>query len=246
MGNEYKPWVNNRRDINHYIPGWKHGRYHYFVSELECSYFLLLEWADQVIDVREQFPLLSIEDTISIAEEAGIIHPKHRDKESRKMYCYVLTTSFVYTVIKDGVKIDRARSLVYSRDLEQKRIIEKLEIERRYWANKGIDWGIVTEQDIPIQMVRNLDFLHGSYNWWVEGLTKDLEAAVITLLKNKAVQPYYKSLNRLAYITSDIDKELGLTPGTSLGLTWHLISRKKIQVDLNQELMGRLFEMRFV
>lgn len=33
-------------------------------------------------------------------------------------------------------------------DLEKKKTLERLEIERRYWIAKGIDWGIVTQKEI--------------------------------------------------------------------------------------------------
>lgn len=45
------------------------------MSDLEPNYFCLTEYSDLVVDVREQFPLLPLEETIVIAEELGIKHP---------------------------------------------------------------------------------------------------------------------------------------------------------------------------
>jgi len=41
---------------------------------LEAKYFYLLEWADDVVDIREQFPLLPVSDTELIADEFGFKH----------------------------------------------------------------------------------------------------------------------------------------------------------------------------
>jgi ABC-type multidrug transport system fused ATPase/permease subunit len=57
------------------IKGWKTGRVHHLLSELETSYFYLLEWSLSVLDIREQFPLLPLEETLAIADQCGIAHP---------------------------------------------------------------------------------------------------------------------------------------------------------------------------
>jgi hypothetical protein len=41
-------------------------------------------------------------------------------------------------------------------ELDKARVLEKLEIERRYWQEQGIDWGIITEKDIQSVLVRNI------------------------------------------------------------------------------------------
>jgi hypothetical protein len=60
-GKNYAPWL-RARDVpsNGYVNrilGWKTTRRHEFLSNLEASYFYLLEWSPFVSDVREQFPL---------------------------------------------------------------------------------------------------------------------------------------------------------------------------------------------
>lgn len=44
---------------------------------MERDYFYILEYSDNIKDIREQFPLLPQEDTISIANELGLRHPKN-------------------------------------------------------------------------------------------------------------------------------------------------------------------------
>ena len=62
LGKDYIPWIK----IQHFpsngrvsrIKSWKTGRVHHFLSDLETKYFYYLEWQDDVIDIREQFPLI--------------------------------------------------------------------------------------------------------------------------------------------------------------------------------------------
>jgi hypothetical protein len=49
-----------------------------------------------------------------------------------------------------------------SAELKNRRTVEKLEIERRYWAALGIDWAIVTEHEIPLQKCRNIELIDTS------------------------------------------------------------------------------------
>src|SRR5947207_9231391 len=51
------------------VKGWKTGRVHHLLSDLERDTFLTYEWETSVIDIREQYPLLPLEETLSIAEE---------------------------------------------------------------------------------------------------------------------------------------------------------------------------------
>lgn len=40
---------------------------------MERNYFYILEYSDIVEDIREQYPLMPIEDTLLIADELGIV-----------------------------------------------------------------------------------------------------------------------------------------------------------------------------
>ncbi|GLC89690.1 hypothetical protein LYSBPC_28170 [Lysinibacillus piscis] len=47
---------------------------HEFLSDLERNNFYLTEYSDFILNIREQFPLLSLEETIVIADKLGIKH----------------------------------------------------------------------------------------------------------------------------------------------------------------------------
>ena len=144
IGRDYLPWILahqiNSIGLTSRPPGWKTGRHHHCLSKLEAQYFYLLERADCVIDIREQFPL-NHHATLKIAEDAGISYPWVR----KTGFNTVLTTDFLVTVIdQDGKEKLLARTAKYVKDLRGKEgnnILEKFEIERRYWQDLNVDWG---------------------------------------------------------------------------------------------------------
>lgn len=80
--NEYSPWLTGR-DVpsrgGTYQPwGWHISRQYELLSKWEYYYFLHLEWAwvahRRIWDIREQFPLQWVDDTVALAEKLGLSH----------------------------------------------------------------------------------------------------------------------------------------------------------------------------
>jgi hypothetical protein len=111
------------------------------LSNLELKYLTLLKWSTVPTDIREQF-VLPLEDTLAIAEELGIPHP--RDKSAREWY--PLSTDFLVS-LRGGKSI--AISVKYSKDVSNRRVLEKLQIEQEYWQRQDTEWKLATESDIP-------------------------------------------------------------------------------------------------
>lgn len=65
---------------------------------------------------------------------------------------------------RDGKIVTIARTIKPAADLGKPRSIEKLEIERRYWMALGVDWGIITERELPPVFCRNLEILQGCHS----------------------------------------------------------------------------------
>ncbi|MED4534176.1 TnsA endonuclease N-terminal domain-containing protein [Metabacillus fastidiosus] len=218
----YKPWL-TIQDVPshgrvHRLKGWKTQRIHQFMSDLECNYFYLLEWAENVIDIREQFPL-DRERTTKIAEERDINHPI--DKETKTPI--VMTTDFIITIReKDKVKY-LARTIKMSKELEHRRTIEKFEIERHYWEEQNIDWGIVTELDIPKIISKNILWVHGDF--YIN--EKELE------LINVLYEELGASESTLLDVVTVFDEKYLLEKGTGLTLFKYLLARKYITIDMN-------------
>lgn len=202
---------------------------HEFMSDNELRYFYLLDWADNVIDIREQYPLLDIDRATSIAEELDIDYPT--DKKSGTPF--ILTTDFFITVNMDGKEKHIARTIKPSEELNKSRVIEKYEIERKYWRSFDIDWGIVTEKDIPVEFSKNIEWVHSCLTLEdnLDLQKKDaFNLAEILKVKLHEVDIPIRELTTL------MDKELKLTMGTSLFLFKYLIAKKDIKLDLNKRI----------
>lgn len=227
-GKEYKPWI----EI-HDFPSkgrvtrsfaWKTRRTHHLMSDLETRYFYILQWADMVVDIREQYPLLQREDAMRIAEDKGIKYPV----DPLNNVPIVLTTDFMITVNINGKLIDIGRTVKLSSDLEKARVIDKFEIERAYWEQKGIDWGIVTEQEISKIMALNIEWAYSAYS--LENTTElDIETLkqLSLILKNKLKNNNEKIQN----ILNKLDIEMNVQEGTFLYLFKHLIATKQIHLN---------------
>jgi hypothetical protein len=138
------------------IMGWKTGREHHFLSKLEYAAFYYFDWSDEVQDIKEQYPLLPMEVLQNIALETGIEYPNFNGEP------IVMTTDFLVTANKNGKIIQYARTVKPSTDLSNERVIEKFEIERRYFCSKNIDWGIITEKELSDVFINNMEILHSN------------------------------------------------------------------------------------
>ncbi|MDQ0092076.1 hypothetical protein J2T12_005520 [Paenibacillus anaericanus] len=97
----YRPWLTIHdvpsTGVVTRILGWKSGRLHHYLSEhLELAHHYQMEWAENVIDIREQFPLLPLEKTLFIAQKLGIKYPI----DPKTKYPIVMTTDMLLTIRK--------------------------------------------------------------------------------------------------------------------------------------------------
>ncbi|WP_000202886.1 TnsA endonuclease N-terminal domain-containing protein, partial [Vibrio sp. RC586] len=141
-GKDYQPWL-TVRDLpsagrSHRIWGFQTQRTHHLLSDLELAAFFLFDWNPSVTDIREQYPL-RLEDTIELAVQARIHHPEVRGQ------IQVMSTDFLVDTNKPELP-RMAIQVKTSSDLSNPRTIEKLELERRYWALKEVPWYLLTEK----------------------------------------------------------------------------------------------------
>ena len=195
------------------------------------NYFYLLEWSDAVLDIREQFPL-NREDTLSIAGNKGIKH----SIDPKTNVPIVMTTDFVITVSASAGKVQIARTIKPSNELENKRTIDKFEIERAYWESRGVSWGIVTEKEMPMTVIENIEWLHSSYY--------DIEHMSIASLE-KYIQLMKPFLNRqntsIIDVVTEFDAKFHLESGMALEILKHMMARREVQVNLNQKIYTHLY-----
>lgn len=228
-GINYRPWHEVHdfpsRGVIHRPLGIKTGRVHHLFSDLEYFVFLIYDVLARVIDIREQFPLLPLEETLEIARRIGVKHPT----DPATGYPVVMTTDFLLKLKTNHETVFHARTVKYRKDADDPRVGEKFKIERIYWHRRDIDWGYVTEEDLLPGLVANANLIHPFY------FLSDL--APLTEKEVSKIGFYLTGRVRreevpLLDIVSDSDQKFGLQPGKSFSVVCHLISRMVWHVDL--------------
>jgi hypothetical protein len=206
------------------IAGWKHGREHHLLSRNERNYFFCLEWSDSVLEIREQFPLLPLDETQRIARQLGIRHPNDRGEP------LVMTTDFLLLIRAGNGERFVARTVKPAKQLEKRRVLEKFAIEKRYFEDRQTDWGLVTERKIPETVWRNVEWLHECRD--LRNL-KPIEIEEVThILEQMSRQIAPKRSLRIDKFCASSDRELGLIPGTALKVFRHALATKKFAIDI--------------
>jgi hypothetical protein len=192
------------------------------MSNNELAYFYILDWSGGVTDIREQYPLSDLACAVRIAAQAGIKYPT----DNISGYPYVMTCDFMITTPKGP----KARTIKMTAELKNARTIEKLEIERRYWAEQGVDWQIVTERDIPRQKAKNIEWLYTADGFVVHNRTeRELEEARCMLLNLLRVGEYCA-----IDAARTVENEFLLSAGTGLQLFKQLVLNRQVVIDLNE------------
>ena len=90
----------------------------------------------------------------NVIDDKNIDWNKFKDKKTKEDY--IITTTFLVTLI-NGKNI--AISCKNQSELYKNNTQLKLEIERRYWSYKGVQWGIITNKELPKNRLKNIKWL---------------------------------------------------------------------------------------
>lgn len=219
----YKPWIYiqeiSSKGTSYRVLSHRTGRVVHFLSKLEFLTFSLFDWDESICDIREQYPM-DIETTLEVAEKAGIKHPKKGNKY------HVFTTDILldYDNIQSKQK---AIQVKYIEDLMDKNTIQKLEIERRSFLAKGIEWQLMTELDIPYTQQVNIDWILGGKDLEI---SDEIHERVFDLWDEIEHLPNIK----LTKACSDFDKRHGLMPGESLKVARNSFSYRILAFDIKK------------
>ncbi|HEX8362607.1 MAG TPA: TnsA endonuclease N-terminal domain-containing protein, partial [Longimicrobium sp.] len=234
-GADYKPWLTVRsfgsRGIARRILGRTVDRVHHVFSNLERDCFVLLDWNDAVTDIREQYPLHPIEETLSIADELSYGHPRAQRKRKGEWVTepVVMTSDFRVTLCGEADPPEVVISVKELQELNDVHTLEKLEVERCYWERRGVPWVIVTERELPRALVDNLSFLaaHRAAEGHAVPAPRMREALAVVAAELEAAVS-----EPTASVCSGCDSRLGLAPGACLALVWHALATKIWSTDL--------------
>lgn len=129
----------------------KTGRVHHLLSVLETNVFTLLDFNKNIIDINEHYELYDVRELI---DDLDIDFSSFKDKNKND---YKISTTFLIT-LKNNEKV--AISCKNYSELYKNNVQLYLEIQRRYWKRKNIEWGIVTNKDINEIKLKNIKWLN--------------------------------------------------------------------------------------
>lgn len=229
---EYKPWFRTQdfpsMGVATRVFGKTTNRIHHFFSNTQLYYFYLLDFEKSVIDIREHYPLLDLLETLGDTSDLNL--DKFADKENKTPY--VLTTTFLITTISSKGKEECvARSIKYASELSKKSTLLKLELERKYWDFKGIDWGIVTNKDINMVRAKNIEWLHSAigrndYTEFSQGDFENLLDGLLCRLKDNS--------DSIRDILSGFEQDYEVDKGVGLLLFKHMVANRLIMVNMDK------------
>lgn len=230
-GVSYVPWLRVQdvpsKGRSHKIQGVKVDRTHHFFSDLERSYFLVCEFSERVVDIREQYPLFPVERAQAIATAIGVRYPRYL----KTTLPYVMTTDFLLTVREpDGSFKSVARTVKYRSDLVgkgSKRTLEKLDVERRFWNSQGVDWTIITDEFFTPDLIKNLGLLRKYSKLHRDLMKTSLHIKFIECLESSREYPW-----TLATCLRKIANHLSISYIDAQGIFFHLVWTKALKVDL--------------
>lgn len=162
----YKPWIKvwdiKSKGISHMVMGIKAQRTHHLLSTAERDYLTILEREPSIIDIREQFPLLTQTDTQAVASSLNYRHPVYPGTQVP----VVMTTDFLISFLDSTGEVKlAARSVKYRKEFEdadikvRNRIAEKLAIEERYCSMRKVEWELVLHENLSQKKIANLNIL---------------------------------------------------------------------------------------
>jgi hypothetical protein len=206
------------------------GRVHHLFSRNELAFFYILDFDDDVIDIREQYPLLDPEDPhdlcgiVEMMEDVGIKYP--RDPKSR--YPFVQTSDFVVTT-KTGHHV---YSIKESKAYDKYRVRELQELERRYWLWRNVPWTIKTEQEINYDLASNICWIYRARD--IGGFFTDLTLCHEVMAYEK--EQYEHTSFSIGRIANDAESYFHIGDGLGLTSFQRLLFEKKLVIPLDKPL----------
>lgn len=225
---EYKTWLKVHEFANdgrsRKVKGVINDRVYHLMSDLEYYFFINIQFNEDVIDIKEQVPLLPIEETIDICERLKVKHPSMNTKVNNNIYenqNKIMSTDLIVSFKINGEVVNKAFNVKYYDHSQKKRNIEKFQIEKEYWARKDIELILVTEKDFDINYMKVLSTIYTSNFWLKRNNNK------YNYLKYKNILSQLLSLkfNNLNELVNEAEQTYGISRSFMFGFTEFLICK---------------------
>lgn len=229
---KYRPWLTvsdiPSRGRSTRLYSHKANRIVHLLTDAQLRYFYLLEWSASTTDINEQYPLLNMETIIDQLDGSLIKRLKGRDNLPHVM----LTTFLITAMDGQGKEYQSARTIKDAVELEKAQTIERLELQRRYFNSRNIDFGIVTPYEIPMQRSKNIEWVLSALNVTNYGVTQSEMIRYSERLLDR-LSSKNKSLND---ILTAFDRHMNVEVGTGLFVLRYLIASRRIQINMDLEI----------
>lgn len=202
------------------------GRTHHYLSRGEVAYHYVAELAPRVLDIREQYPIIPVKETLKIAKALKVRHP-YRGSEP-----FEVTIDLMLSVDdQNGGVLYVARSVKPSAELEKPDVQARLALECAACRSRGIPWKLVTES-LANSEVR-------SRGRWLFKVFKDfpdytcdekVAAAFIDALSTRQLT------EPLRAVIVGAGKACGLPYEEAVNLFKFLVCTRRVRVDLSASL----------
>lgn len=232
QGESYLPWLrvetvsSKGRSRRIFCP--TVGRTIHMLSDVEYGVFLALEWQQDVVDIREQYPLdRSV--TQDIARELRIRHPYYPGTHVPT----VMTVDFLATRITNGATTFAAFDAKREEESADEASLLKLEITRTYFEERlDVPHHLVYHCDLPQPAIENID-------WLRDALLKPEEVerhpgyfkSLCSRMGRELASPRRMDVTLASYCI-DFDARYGNEPGTGLRVARMLMYDRVMQPDL--------------
>jgi len=227
-GKSYVPWLRVRdvpsRGTSSVLLGVVIPRSFHFLSELETTYFFLVERRPDTVDVQEQWPILDIEGTLTLASQLGVRHPKRRG------YPEPFTIDLLITSRIDGQLRYRAASIKTKEDAQNPAVKQRLAVEYLWCKSKGIPWTLVDTSSFTKVTLDNLRFAR---SWFRQRF--EPEPACVHDFARVFLQSYRTNVPLLDLI-GNAAKALRLPEATAQDLFRYCAWTDEIPITLSQPL----------
>lgn len=172
-GLEYVPWLKVRdvpsRGTSSVVSGIHVRRPYHLLSELEATYFFLIERRPSIIDIQEQWPILDIDQTLTLCAQTGVRHGY------RGPYPEPFTIDFLITEEIKGKIRYHAASIKNPKDAANPQVRQRLAIEHAWCGEWGVPWTLVDTSRFDRTLLANLRFLRAWFTNRYEPCLDDIE-----------------------------------------------------------------------
>lgn len=193
----------------------------------------MLEWRIDNIDIREQFPL-EREITLEITAELGVPHPYY---PQTRVPC-VMTLDFLVTRAADGKEMHHAYSVKTQSDLNDPKVVARMEVERSFCAMAGIEYFLIISDRLPRNKVNNLFWIREAQidseeSDSLRGFFEEHQTRMATDLV------YTQFRGSLVDYCTKYDQRCSVPAGTGLRVARMLLANRTMAMDLNNAIPER-------